>query len=556
MNTNDHADGHAAGRAANSLAPDELDVRIDGAAHQGEGPTKHGRKRAWWAVAALAAATVVGVLAFTGRLPFVGRPSGTESDGPASKPPAERDPVAVTIAPVTPRPVQRAIRMVGTLQGFDQVTITPKVEGQVTAIYHEVGQIVRPGEPLLQVDRTNYENAVAEAEKALGAELAKLSLGLDDLSKQRPDVRKLPAQVRGQLDRLDVKTLPAVVRATRTEQLAVSQRERLTKLAGNVSDEELERVRTEHDVAVANRRQAIVEAESTVAAARQRLAALETALQRLDDTTVVVPFPNDESLARPGEAGGAKDTPATKEALPKNDPPAKNPVDTITPTVAPAKQGDAQPDQYVVAKKLVVVGTMVRSFPSVPVFELVRDYELKLMGSLPERYVGDVEQPLAGKPPQEVEIFTEAYPDKAFPSDEHSGPKGWVQVVSPVVDTASRTFPVEVRVPNADRKLKAGSFAKARILAREKTVVQTVPEEAIVTFAGVVKVFVVRDDGKAHAVKVTKGARMEIKTDGRTTTWVEVTGDLPAGASVVTSGHSQLAEGTPVRLRGGETEGK
>ncbi len=548
MNTNDHADGHAAGRAANSLAPDELDVRIDGAAHQGEGPTKHGRKRAWWAVAALAAATVVGVLAFTGRLPFVGRPSGTESDGPASKPPAERDPVAVTIAPVTPRPVQRAIRMVGTLQGFDQVTITPKVEGQVTAIYHEVGQIVRPGEPLLQVDRTNYENAVAEAEKALGAELAKLSLGLDDLSKQRPDVRKLPAQVRGQLDRLDVKTLPAVVRATRTEQLAVSQRERLTKLAGNVSDEELERVRTEHDVAVANRRQAIVEAESTVAAARQRLAALETALQRLDDTTVVVPFPNDESLARPGEAGGAKDTPATKEALPKNDPPAKNPVDTITPTVAPAKQGDAQPDQYVVAKKLVVVGTMVRSFPSVPVFELVRDYELKLMGSLPERYVGDVEQPVAGKPPQEVEIVTEAYPDQVF--------KGRVQVVSPVVETTSRTFPVEVRVPNADRKLKAGSFAKARILAREESVVPTVPEEAIVSFAGVVKVFVVQEDGKAHAVDVKRGVRMEIKTGERTTHWVEVTGDLPPGASVVTSGHSQLAEGTPVRLRGGETSEK
>ena len=75
--------------------------------------------------------------------------------------------------------------------------------------------VVRPGEPLLQVDRTNYENAVAEAEKTLGAELAKLSLGLDDLSKQRPDVHKLPGQVRGRIDHLDVKTLPAVVRAMR-----------------------------------------------------------------------------------------------------------------------------------------------------------------------------------------------------------------------------------------------------------------------------------------------------------------------------------------------------
>jgi RND family efflux transporter MFP subunit len=479
----------------------------------------------------LAVAGVLAVLAFTGYLPFVGRHSGAEANG--SKPPPPRDPVAVTVDQVTPRPVLRGIRMVGTLQGFDQVTITPKVEGQVTAIYHEVGHVVRPDEPLLQVDRTNYENAVAEAEKALGAELAKLSLSLEDQSKKRPEVRKLPAQVRAQLDRLDVKTLPAVVRATRSEQLAVSQRDRLARLAGNVSEEEMERVRTEYDVAVANRRQAIVEAEATVAAARQRLAALETALQRLDDTMVRVPHPNDESLAQPGEgATSARDANAKQ---------GKQPVHSASAPAAPAGQVLAQPNEYVVAKKLVAVGTMVRAFPSVPVFELVRDYELKLMGSLPERYEGDVEQPRAGQPPQEVEIVIEAYPDQVF--------KGRVQVVSPVVDTASRTFPIEVRVPNPQRKLKPGSFAKARILAREETTVATVPEEAIVAFAGVIKVFVV-ENGRAHAVEVKPGVRMEIKDGERTRNWVEVTGDVKPGASVVTSGHSQLAEGTEVRVRG------
>ena len=325
----------------------------------------------------------------------------------------------------------------------------------------------------------------------------------------------------------------------------MSQRDRLTKLTGNVSDEELERVRTEYDVAVANRRQAIVEAEATVAAARQRLAMLETALQRLDDTTVVVPFPERRVADHAGRNRRREArTPrqprqSRRRAIPCEDSRRKS----LNRPLRPPKPADAQPDEYVVAKKLVVVGTMVRSFPSVPVFELVRDYELKLMGSLPERYVGAVEQPVAGKPPQEVEIVTEAYPEQVF--------KGRVQVVSPVVETTSRTFPVEVRVPNAARKLKAGSFAKARILAREEAVVPTVPEEAIVPFAGVIKVFVVQD-GKAHAVEVKQGTRMEIKTGGRTVNWVEVTGDSSPDARVVTSGHSQLAEGTPVRLRGGE----
>jgi hypothetical protein len=71
-----------------------------------------------------------------------------------------------------------------------------------------------------------------------------------------------------------------------------------------------------------------------------------------------------------------------------------------------------------------------------------------------------------------------------------------------------------------------------------------VPEEAIVTFAGVTKVFAVRD-GKAHEVQVRPGASLTV--DGRT--WVEVESPLSQNASIVTSGQSQLTDGTAVRVR-------
>jgi multidrug efflux pump subunit AcrA (membrane-fusion protein) len=120
--------------------------------------------------------------------------------------------------------------------------------------------------------------------------------------------------------------------------------------------------------------------------------------------------------------------------------------------------------------------------------------------------------------------------------------------VNPTVDRANRSFQIEVQVPNEDRKLRPGSFAKASVRTREDPQARTIPEVALVTFAGVTKVFVVAD-GKAKSVKVKPGVRLEVKNDGRVENWVEVPDDLPPGAEVVTSGQTQLAEGTPVRVR-------
>src|SRR4029077_15162366 len=110
---------------------------------------------------------------------------------------------------------------------------------------------------------------------------------------------------------------------------------------------------------------------------------------------------------------------------------------------------------------------------------------------------------------------------------------------NPTVDSASRTFQIEVLVPNESRQLKAGSFAKAAILTREDSQACTVPEESLVTFAGINKVFVIRE-GKAFPV--------EVRTGVRGGNWLEITSELPAGAQVVTSGATQLADGTAVRI--------
>jgi RND family efflux transporter MFP subunit len=389
-------------------------------------------------------------------------------------------PVAVTIAPATTRAVQRRVRVVGTLAGHEEVTVTPKVEGRVARLLYEVGDVVKPGELLLEIEQIDYELAVTEAERALEMELAKLGL------------KALP-RTASTLDEL-----PSVARARSVEENATRIRDRARKLrlGGATAAEEMDRAETELKVARAGREQALIDARATLATARHRQAVLASARQKLVETQV----------RAPGLSA-------------KRQPEAANGI------------------EWVVAQRLVSEGEMVRAFPSMAVFKLVIDRHLKLLATVPERHAGEVR---AG---QAVELHVEAYPGETF--------RGKVARVNPTVERANRTFQVEVCVPNPQRRLRAGSFARAAIVTRSERAL-TVPEEALVRFAGVTKLFVVRA-GQARAVPVSAGENagcaMEVREGGRLRRWVEVAAPVPPGTPVVTSGHSALAEGTAVRVR-------
>src|SRR5262249_54348250 len=152
--------------------------------------------------------------------------------------PQEAEPVPVTVAPVTPRAVQRSVRLVGTFHGNEEVTVGPRVEGRVVLVLHDVGDHVRPGEPLLEIDETDYRLAVAEAGRALGLELARLGL------KEAPDRD------------FTVARLPTVVRAELLQRNALARLERARRLGSTLSAEERDQAETDSRVAQANYDQA------------------------------------------------------------------------------------------------------------------------------------------------------------------------------------------------------------------------------------------------------------------------------------------------------------
>jgi RND family efflux transporter MFP subunit len=160
------------------------------------------------------------------------------------------------------------------------------------------------------------------------------------------------------------------------------------------------------------------------------------------------------------------------------------------------------------------------------VFELVLDDLLKLIVMIPECYMAQVTTGL------EVEVTVDAYPSEVF--------KGKVARISPIVDPQSRSFEVEALVLNPDHRLRHGGFAKANVVVGTADKAITVPLEAVTRFAGVSKVFTVRNE-MAQEVEIAIG------TQGLG--WVEVLGGLQASDVVVTSGQSKIANGTRVTVR-------
>jgi membrane fusion protein (multidrug efflux system) len=178
-----------------------------------------------------------------------------------------------------------------------------------------------------------------------------------------------------------------------------------------------------------------------------------------------------------------------------------------------------------IAKRQVDVGNYVRT--GTPVFVLVADNPLRLRGEVPERFAAEV------KTGQEVRGFVEAYPDDAI--------DGRLTRISPAANPESRALTVEALVPNGDGLLKTGFFCKAQILTRTDAEALVVPVEALVSFAGVTRVFVVDEAGVAHGREVETGLRLGAM--------VEVSKGLTAGERVATSGLARLSEGTRVVVR-------
>ncbi len=179
-----------------------------------------------------------------------------------------------------------------------------------------------------------------------------------------------------------------------------------------------------------------------------------------------------------------------------------------------------------VAERIVGRGDFVKV--GSPLFRVVNDFVLKFIFQVPERHASFVEKRLR------VTFNVDNYPGETF--------TGSVYLISPSVSTASRAFGVGALVTNTNFRLKANTFARGELVLQRGIPTPVVPVDAVVSFAGVTRVFVL-EGNVARSRQVTTG---RIR-DGIQ----EIIEGVKEGDRVIVSGQNKVTDGLTVGIRDG-----
>lgn len=164
------------------------------------------------------------------------------------------------------------------------------------------------------------------------------------------------------------------------------------------------------------------------------------------------------------------------------------------------------PMDGIIQEKRASVGEYLAA--GAPVVDIVQMDPLRLRAEVPER---DAQNVRSG---QNVRVTIDGDANVYI---------GQIKRLSPVIAQQTRMLMVEADVRNNGR-LRPGTFAHAEIVTNDAKMAVTVPNSAIVTFAGIEKVIVVQN-GKALEKPVTTGRR-----SGE---WTEIVSGISVGDQVV-----------------------
>jgi multidrug efflux pump subunit AcrA (membrane-fusion protein) len=312
--------------------------------------------------------------------------------------------VSVTTAQAVTRTVPAAFQETGTFVADETSDIAPLVAGRVIATPVNVGDFVKKGQVVCELDHRDAQLRLDQAKAALdqataGVRQSQSRIGFSGQGTFDPALMPEAVAARAALESAQAQARQAAADAKRYENLVAS---------GDVSRSAFERARTQQETAEAQANAARQQYEAALNGARQSWGAVENSQASLEgmraqlaqaekalaDTTIHAPF-DGFITARPAAAG-----------------------------------------EYVaLANKIATI---------------VRMGVMKLELQTPEQLAA------RGKLGMAVLARVAAYPDRDF--------TGKITAVNPSVDPNSRVFILEARFENPKGELRPGMFATARVL--------------------------------------------------------------------------------------------
>jgi RND family efflux transporter MFP subunit len=138
---------------------------------------------------------------------------------------------------------------------------------------------------------------------------------------------------------------------------------------------------------------------------------------------------------------------------------------------------------------------------------------------------------------QPVAFQTDALPGRNF--------SGKVTFINPAVNEADRSVKIVAEVRNDSEELKAGLFAKGRIITGTRQGVLQMPRTGLLSWD------VVKKQATVFVVNGDKALKKTIGTGALSADLIEITSGLAPGERVVTRGGFNLKEGDTVQVAQG-----
>ncbi len=378
----------------------------------------------------------------------------------------------VTVMKLKKRDVEISIDVMGTISFRQKATISSKILGRLEKIYVEQGDYVHRGKALAQIETLPLRLELKSARAELKAAKAGYQLSLEKLIRAKKNIeREFSAIDRAKIDYKDKYS------SYRNMNKLYKKKKELYKVGG-ITETDLDSIKTQY-----------INFLSGYMTAKKNYEIQRVGYRDSDIVKAGLTPPESRDERKKILANiNTKVEFAEAEA-------ARNNLNKIHAEIEKLKINIREttiksPITGIVAVRNVEIGERMKQ--DTDLFVVMNTREIIVVTNINEMEIGTL------KKNQPVSFTVDAVPGKVF--------KGRIFLISPVLDTSTRTVEVKIIASNHNGKLKPGMFARARIsLSKEKNTI-LLPEKAIRNENNESYVFIVNKN-TVYKKKITTGKK-------------------------------------------------
>lgn len=393
----------------------------------------------------------------------------------------------------------------GKLAPNESVQVAPKVNGKITKIHVSLGQQVKQGDLLFDLDQSDLANAVKQAQAAVSVAAANLKQaenssiqGVNQAEGSVVQTNNSILQAQNGLAQAQV----GLTQAQQSYQDAITNEQRVRQLfdAGAVPTVEMEKAETavkNAETAVKNAELAVKNAETNISNAQSSYENAQKSLKSAQSKTAV-------EVARASLNQAQVNLQNARDQL--------------------ANASVRAPISGVVS--LVDGATGQMASPQMAVVHIVNIDPMIVKANLSENELTTVS--LGNKVALEIPALKKNL-------------EATVSAISPVMDSQLKAYPIEISIPNPTGELKADMVVNVKV-SSASTVAKSlvIPRKAVIEEQG--KRYVYKLDGDV-------ATKVEVQTGQETSESVEILSGLQLQDQVVVKGQTLLQDGSRIQIQ-------